>query len=122
MRRAGADPYGSSAEVAGYAGWRSVDTAGWKDVEEFLFARAGSGLFTAPAHGLSEIAAVGVLPRYRRQRIATVIGTVLSRAVIACGATPDLQTETTNEHRLYGKLGYRAVGELVVRSLPSGRV
>jgi hypothetical protein len=27
-------------EVAGYAGWRSMDTAEWKDLEEFLFARA----------------------------------------------------------------------------------
>ncbi len=27
-------------EVADYAGWRSVDTAEWKDLEEFLFARA----------------------------------------------------------------------------------
>jgi hypothetical protein len=27
-------------EVAGYAGWRSMDTAEWKDLDEFLFARA----------------------------------------------------------------------------------
>ena len=24
--------------VAGYAGWRSMDTAEWKDLDEFLFA------------------------------------------------------------------------------------
>jgi len=27
-------------EVAGYAGWRSMETAEWKDLDEFLFARA----------------------------------------------------------------------------------
>lgn len=27
-------------EVAGYAGWRSMDTGEWKDLDEFLFARA----------------------------------------------------------------------------------
>ncbi len=31
---------GHLREVAGYAGWRSMDTAGWKDLDEFLFARA----------------------------------------------------------------------------------
>nr|WP_243706298.1 DUF4158 domain-containing protein [Micromonospora sp. KC721] len=28
------------AQVAGYVGWRSMDTAEWKDLDEFLFARA----------------------------------------------------------------------------------
>ncbi|GIE98717.1 Tn3 family transposase [Paractinoplanes rishiriensis] len=27
-------------EVVGYAGWRTVDTGGWKELDEFLFARA----------------------------------------------------------------------------------
>jgi TnpA family transposase len=27
-------------EIAAYAGWRTVDTAGWKELDEFLFARA----------------------------------------------------------------------------------
>ncbi|MFY1615451.1 Tn3 family transposase [Micromonospora sp. WMMD736] len=31
---------GHLREVAGYAGWRSMDTAEWKDLDEFLFARA----------------------------------------------------------------------------------
>jgi hypothetical protein len=31
---------GHLREVAGYAGWRSVDTGEWKDLDEFLFARA----------------------------------------------------------------------------------
>jgi hypothetical protein len=31
-------------EVAGYAGWRSVNAGEWKDLDEFLFARSGSGV------------------------------------------------------------------------------
>jgi hypothetical protein len=42
----------------------------------------------------------------------------LTRAVFAAGAMPYLQTETKNEQRLYGQLGYRAIGELTATSLP----
>nr|WP_281190398.1 DUF4158 domain-containing protein [Micromonospora matsumotoense] len=31
---------GHLREVAGFAGWRSMDTAEWEDLDEFLFARA----------------------------------------------------------------------------------
>jgi hypothetical protein len=31
---------GHLREIAAYCGWRPVDTSGWKDLEEFLFARA----------------------------------------------------------------------------------
>lgn len=78
---------------------------------------AGAGLYTPPRDGLAEIAAVGVLPEYRRRGIASAIGADLSRRVLDAGATPYLQTETRNEQRLYGRLGYATVGELVAISL-----
>lgn len=81
-------------------------------------APAGAGLFTPPHEGLAEIAAVGVIPEYRRRGIASAVGAALTRAVFAAGAMPYLQTETKNEQRLYGRLGYRAIGELIATSLP----
>jgi hypothetical protein len=30
-------------EVAAYSGWRQMDAVGWKDLDEFLFARAMEG-------------------------------------------------------------------------------
>ena len=79
---------------------------------------AGAGLYTAPRGGLCEIAAVGVLPEYRGRGIASAVVTELSRAAFAAGATPYLQTESVNERRLYGRLGYRTVGELLAVGRP----
>lgn len=80
---------------------------------------AGAGLFASPSHGLAEIAAVAVLPEFRRRGVASAVVTELSRAVFGVGAAPYLQTESENEERLYGRLGYRTVGSLVVLSLPA---
>lgn len=80
---------------------------------------AGAGLFAPPAHGLTEIAAVGVLPEYRRRGIASAVGRALTDAAFAAGVTPFLQTETENENRLYGRLGYRTIGAVVAMSLPA---
>jgi predicted GNAT family acetyltransferase len=58
-----------------------------------------------------------VIPEHRRRGIASAVGAALTRAVFAAGAIPYLQTETRNEQRLYGRLGYRAIGELIAASL-----
>lgn len=79
---------------------------------------AGAGTFSPPQHGLSEISGVGVLPKYRQRHLASAIAATLTRAVFAVGAMPYLQTESENEERLYGQLGYQAVGQLVAASLP----
>ncbi len=78
---------------------------------------AGAGLFTPPSDGLAEIAAVAVLPEYRRRGIASAVGADLSQRAFAAGVTPYRQTETHNENRLYGRLGCSTVGELVALSL-----
>jgi ribosomal protein S18 acetylase RimI-like enzyme len=83
-------------------------------------APAGAGLFTPPHDGLAEIAAIGVIPEHRRRGIASAVGAALTRAVFAAGVIPYLQTETRNEQRLYGRLGYRAIGELTAISLSPG--
>ncbi len=82
----------------------------------------GAGLFTAPAGGLTEIAAVGVAERYRRRGIAATIGYRLSRAALDVGAVPYLQAEGEAEQRIYGRLGYRTIGALTATSRPGGTI
>jgi ribosomal protein S18 acetylase RimI-like enzyme len=78
---------------------------------------AGAGLFTPPRDGLCEIAGIGVLPEFRRLGIASAMVAEMTRLVFAAGATPHLQTESKNERRLYARLGYRTVGEVVAVGL-----
>ena len=77
----------------------------------------GAGSFTPPKYELAEIVGVGVLAAYRRRHVATATVGALTEAVFATGATPYLQTETVNEDRLYGSLGYVTVGHLTAKSL-----
>lgn len=80
---------------------------------------AGAGLFTVPQLGMAEIAGVAVAEKFRRRHIASLVGADLTARAFAAGFKPYLQCETENEGRLYGKLGYRNVGELVTASLTS---
>jgi RimJ/RimL family protein N-acetyltransferase len=79
----------------------------------------GAGLFTAPAGGLTEIAAVGVVEEYRRRGIAAAIAYRLTRAALDAGAIPYLQAEGEAEQRIYGRLGYRTIGALTAISRPA---
>ncbi|OZM73367.1 GNAT family N-acetyltransferase [Amycolatopsis antarctica] len=78
---------------------------------------AGAGLCTPPSGGLSQLAAVAVLPAFRRRGIASAVGADLSRRVLNAGATPYLETESVNENRLYGRIGYVTIGEMIAISL-----
>jgi predicted GNAT family acetyltransferase len=80
----------------------------------------GSGLFTVPSDGLTEIAAVGVAEEYRRRGIAAAVGYRLSRAALDAGAVPYLQAEGDAEQRIYARIGYRRVGSLTAISLRGG--
>jgi RimJ/RimL family protein N-acetyltransferase len=82
-------------------------------------APVGSGVFTPPANGFSEVAAVGVLPPSRRRGVATSVVVALTAGVQAAGARPFLQAENTDTARIYQRAGYRVVGELAMVSLPS---
>jgi GNAT superfamily N-acetyltransferase len=77
----------------------------------------GSGLFTVPSNGLTEIAAVGVAERYRRRGIATAVAYRLTRAALDAAAVPYLQAEGDPEQRIYARIGYRPVGSLTAISL-----
>jgi GNAT superfamily N-acetyltransferase len=77
---------------------------------------AGTGVFTAPRDGLTEIAAVGVAERYRRRGIAAAVAYRLTRAALDAGAVPYLQAEGEAEQRIYARVGYRPVGSLMAIS------
>lgn len=78
---------------------------------------AGAGLFLAQGRGLAEVAAVATLPEHRHRGIGSVVTAHLTALVQATGATAYLQTESHNADRLYGPLGYAAVGEMSAVSL-----
>lgn len=79
----------------------------------------GAGLFTVPAGGLTEIAAVGVVEEYRWLGIAAATAYRLTRAALDAGAVPYLQAEGEAEQRIYGRLGYRTIGALTAISRPA---
>jgi len=77
----------------------------------------GSGLFTVPNNGLTEIAAVGVAESYRRRGIAAAMAYRLTRAALDLGAVPYLQAEGEPEQRIYARVGFHAIGSLTAISL-----
>jgi GNAT superfamily N-acetyltransferase len=79
---------------------------------------AGTGLFTGPRDGLTELAAVGVAERYRRRGIAAAIAFRLTRVALDAGAVPYLQAEGEPEQRIYARVGYRRIGSLTAISRP----
>jgi RimJ/RimL family protein N-acetyltransferase/ribosomal protein S18 acetylase RimI-like enzyme len=101
---------------------RTVDRGGAVALAMFGAEPVGAGLFTAPAGGLTEIAAVGVAERYRRRGIAAAVGYRLSRAALDVGAVPYLQAEGEAEQRIYARLGYRTIGALTATSRPGGTI
>jgi GNAT superfamily N-acetyltransferase len=101
---------------------RTVDHGGAVTVALLAGEPVGSGLFTVPRHGLTEIAAVGVAERYRRRGIAAVIGYRLTRAAIDAGVVPFLQAEGDPEQRIYARIGYHRVGSLTAISRRDGGV
>ncbi|WP_367131252.1 GNAT family N-acetyltransferase [Saccharothrix sp. HUAS TT1] len=73
---------------------------------------AGAGACTAPRYNLSQVAGIAVLPEFRGRGIASAVCADLTAWVFDSGCTPFLETEPDGKvDRLYGRLGYRQVGE-----------
>jgi len=65
---------------------------------------AGAGLYTAPIAGVTEIAAIGVLPDYRRRGIGAALCLHLARAAFVAGITlPFLMAAGEDEERMYAR-------------------
>ncbi|MGH3831729.1 MAG: GNAT family N-acetyltransferase [Pseudonocardiaceae bacterium] len=74
----------------------------------------GGGLCAPPHGGVSELAAIGVRAPYRRRGIATALTALLTRACPTAGiTTPFLTPEGEAEERIFRRIGYRPVTEML---------
>jgi GNAT superfamily N-acetyltransferase len=81
---------------------------------------AGSGVYSIPYNGVTEVAGIGVRPPYRRRGIARALTAFLTREAFAAGVTlPFLMCEEENEERVYGRAGYMRATEILHTSRPS---
>jgi GNAT superfamily N-acetyltransferase len=100
---------------------RTVASGGHVALGRLDGAPAGSGLATGPittaTASVSEIAAVGTLAAHRRRGVAAQVSALLAQTVLAQGTTPYLQAEGAPEQRIYARLGFDTVGEMVVLSV-----
>ncbi len=79
----------------------------------------GGGLVTAARAGVSEIAAIGVVPAYRRRGIASAVTTMLAARAHGAGAhIAWLEPAGEREAAMYEAIGFRADGEKLWISRP----
>ncbi len=80
----------------------------------------GGGLFPSPQDGVTEIAAIGVREPFRRRGVASAMVRWLAREAQAAGAeTVFLMAESEVEERIYARIGFEAVGEMLHISSPA---
>jgi predicted GNAT family acetyltransferase len=75
---------------------------------------AGGGQFTVPFDGLTEVAGIGVLPRFRRRGIAAAVTSRLTREAFARGVTLAFLTPGDDDtRRVYERAGYAATSTVL---------
>lgn len=79
----------------------------------------GSGLVVAPSEGCSELAAVGVLPDWRRRGVAAALTGALGRAAFDRGTATLMLMAYEAERDIYGRAGFTVASEIVFVSMPS---
>jgi GNAT superfamily N-acetyltransferase len=89
-------------------------------IAEYEGSVVGSGLFTAPHAGMSEIAAVGVSPHFRRRGIGGDVTSFLVAKAIQSGIdVPFLMAGGEMEARIYEGRGLRPFGTVMHISRPA---
>ena len=77
----------------------------------------GAGLCTPPLDGITEIAAIGVIPAYRRRGVAGALTALLLREAFAAGLTaPFLMPAEEAGERIYARVGFARVSEVLMIS------
>jgi GNAT superfamily N-acetyltransferase len=80
----------------------------------------GAGSCAPIRDGLTEVAALAVAAPHRRRGIGSGLTARLAALALAHGAdVPWLMAEGAPEERLYARLGFRTVGEVLLISLPA---
>lgn len=83
---------------------------------------AAGGLCTPPKRGVSELAAVGTRPAFRRRGIAAALTAELASAAVERGlGRVFLMALHDGERRIYERAGFRIVAEMLHISLRSSR-
>ena len=81
----------------------------------------GGGVFVAAHDGVTEIAAIGVRERFRRSGVATAMVRRLAQEAREAGATTVfLMAESPVEVRIYARIGFETIGEMLHISDPAG--
>lgn len=79
----------------------------------------GAGLCSAPIDGVTEVAAIGVVPTHRRRGVAGAIcARLVSEACAAGIITPFLMPAGADEERIYVRAGFARVSEILHISRP----
>jgi ribosomal protein S18 acetylase RimI-like enzyme len=79
----------------------------------------GSGLVAAPSDGLAELAAVGVLPAWRRRGIAGALTVALGRAAFDHGIEILMLMAYRAEQGIYARAGFTVASEIIFVSEPA---
>ena len=79
----------------------------------------GAGMCSTPIDGVAEVAAIGVVPEYRRRGVAGALTALLVRAAIEAGIiAPFLMPATEEGGRIYTRAGFARVSEIMMISRP----
>jgi ribosomal protein S18 acetylase RimI-like enzyme len=82
----------------------------------------GAGLCSVPRNGITEIAAVGVRPAYRRRGVASALTVQLVRQSFDAGVTmPFLMAAHEAEERIYARVGFTKISQILHTSVPEVR-
>jgi ribosomal protein S18 acetylase RimI-like enzyme len=92
---------------------RTVSSGGAVAVARSSAEVVGAGAHTPPQRGLVEIGGVGVRRAHRRQGLGRLVTSALTTAAVTAGHQPFLQVEKDEPARLYQRIGYRVIGEMV---------
>lgn len=80
----------------------------------------GGGVCTTPAHGLTEVAGIGVLQEFRRRGVATALTYALAELAFESGVEIAFLMAGHDEGaRVYSRVGFETVGEVLHISLPA---
>jgi ribosomal protein S18 acetylase RimI-like enzyme len=83
---------------------------------------AGAGMFTPIADGLTEVAGIGVAPRFRRRGLAAALTAALAREAFARGCTLAWLTPGgPTAQGAYERAGFKAGSEMLMMNLPLAR-
>jgi len=113
-----AAPEPTAADVARLQ--HTIDAGGVVGLaQEVAGGGVASGLVAAPSRGFAELAAVGVLPAWRRRGIAAALTGTLGRAAFDRGVPVLMLMAHEAEQAVYARTGFTVASEIIFISTPT---